>query len=158
MPSHKESRILPYAAEQMFDLVADIRAYPQFLPWVAGMRVRGQDGNVMTADMIVGFRALRESFTTRITLDRPRQVHIDYVSGPLKHLNNDWFFKDIDGGCEIDFSVDFAFHNRVFEKLAGAFFHEAFRRMVAAFEKRAAVVYSAPTVSGSSSSSAQRTA
>ncbi len=142
----------------MFDLVADIRAYPQFLPWVAGMRVRAQEGNVVTADMIVGFRALRESFTTRVTLDRPRQIHIDYVSGPLKYLRNDWFFSDVEQGCEIDFTVDFAFHNRVFEKLAGAFFHEAFRRMVAAFEKRAGVIYATPSLSGSSSSSAQRTA
>jgi coenzyme Q-binding protein COQ10 len=146
----------------MFDLVADIGRYAEFLPWVQAMRIRspeaGDAGNVVTADMVVGFKMVRERFTSRVTLDRPDRVHVDYVSGPLKYLKNDWLFRPApDGGCEIDFSVDFEFRNKMFERLAGMFFHEAFKRMVGAFETRAAAVYGAPALapaSGISSSSA----
>ena len=153
MPRHSESKALPYSAAQMFDLVADVRAYPQFLPWVIGMRVRDETPTNLTADMIVGFKMLRETFTSRVALDRPKAIRIDYINGPLKFLNNEWDFRDTpDGGCTIDFLVDFEFRNRLFETMAGSFFHEAFRRMVHAFEKRAEAIY------GSNSSSAQRTA
>jgi coenzyme Q-binding protein COQ10 len=146
----------------MFDLVADIGRYAEFLPWVQAMRIRspeaGDAGNVVTADMVVGFKMVRERFTSRVTLDRPDRVHVDYVSGPLKYLKNDWLFRPApDGGCEIDFSVDFEFRNKMFERLAGMFFHEAFKRMVGAFETRAAAVYGVPALSpasGISSSSA----
>lgn len=159
MPRHRETRRLPWSAEQMFDLVADIGRYAEFLPWVQGMRVHARQGNVVTADMIVGFKMVREKFTSRVTLDRPRHVHVDYISGPLRYLKNDWTFRPAPGGgCEIDFSVDFEFRSRMFERLAGLFFAEAFNRMVAAFEARAAAVYGAPSVaapaSGISSSSA----
>jgi coenzyme Q-binding protein COQ10 len=153
MPQHAETRFLPYTSEQMFDLVADIGRYDEFLPWVQGMRIRSHEGNVVTADMIVGFRMVRERFTSRVTLDRPGKVHVDYISGPLKHLKNDWEFRPAPGGCTIDFSVDFEFRNKMFERLAGMFFGEAFKRMVSAFETRAAQVYGA-TPSGISSSSA----
>ena len=143
MPQHAESRFLPYTPEQMFDLVADIGRYDEFLPWVQGMRIRSHEGNVVTADMIVGFRMVRERFTSRVTLDRPGKVHVDYISGPLKHLKNDWVFRPAPGGCTIDFSVDFEFRNKMFERLAGMFFGEAFKRMVSAFEARAAHVYGA---------------
>ena len=143
MPQHAETRFLPYTPEQMFDLVADIGRYDEFLPWVQGMRIRSHEGNVVTADMIVGFRMVRERFTSRVTLDRPGKVHVDYISGPLKHLKNDWVFRPAPGGCTIDFSVDFEFRNKMFERLAGMFFGEAFKRMVSAFEARAAHVYGA---------------
>ena len=143
MPQHAETRFLPYTPEQMFDLVADIGRYDEFLPWVQGMRIRSHEGNVVTADMIVGFRMVRERFTSRVTLDRPGKVHVDYISGPLKHLKNDWVFRPAPGGCTIDFSVDFEFRNKMFERLAGMFFGEAFKRMVRAFEARAAHVYGA---------------
>ena len=156
MPRHTETRFLPYTPEQLFDLVADISSYPQFLPWVVGTRIRSREGNAVVADMIVGFKMIRETFTSRVTLDRPRQVHVDYISGPLKYLKNDWNFRAAPGGTEIEFCVDFEFRSRMFETLAGAFFHEAFRRMVGSFEKRAAQLYGAP--SGISSPSAQRTA
>ena len=140
----------------MFDLVADVGAYDQFLPWVQAMRIRSHDDNVVVADMVVGFKMVRERFTSRVTLDRPARIHVDYISGPLKYLKNDWVFSTAsDGGCEIDFSVDFEFRSKIFERLAGLFFHEAFKRMVGAFETRAAAVYSSPTpASGISSSSA----
>ena len=140
----------------MFDLVADVGAYDQFLPWVQAMRIRSHDDNVVVADMVVGFKMVRERFTSRVTLDRPARIHVDYIAGPLKYLKNDWVFSTAsDGGCEIDFSVDFEFRSKIFERLAGLFFHEAFKRMVGAFETRAAAVYSSPTpASGISSSSA----
>nr|WP_310522368.1 type II toxin-antitoxin system RatA family toxin [Polymorphobacter sp.] len=157
MPRHSETRHLPYSADQMFDLVADIGRYAEFLPWVQAMRIRSVEGDVVTADMVVGFKMVRERFTSRVTLTRPTKVHVDYISGPLKYLKNDWGFRAApDGGCEIDFTVDFEFRNKMFERLAGMFFHEAFRRMVASFEARAAQVYGAAVTapSGISSSSA----
>jgi len=126
----------------MFDLVADIRRYPEFLPWVAAVRIREDDGQRIVADMSVGFRALRETFTSEVRLTRPRHVDVDYVSGPLKRLHNDWYFEPADnGGTLLRFSVDFEFRSRIFEKLAGAVFHEAFKRMVASFEARARELY-----------------
>ena len=148
----------------MFDLVADVGRYADFLPWVQGMRISTHDDDVIVADMVVGFKMVRERFTSRVTLDRPHKIHVDYVSGPLKYLKNDWLFRPAaDGSCAIDFSVDFEIRNKMFERLAGMFFHEAFKRMVGAFETRAAVVYGAPSpvsgpASGISSSSATRAA
>jgi coenzyme Q-binding protein COQ10 len=142
MPRHAETRALAWSQTQMFDLVADVGRYAEFLPWVQGMRIRSVEGNVVTADMIVGFKMVRERFTSRVTLDRPHRIHVDYISGPLRYLKNDWVFRAAPGGgCEIDFSVDFEFRNKMFERLAGMFFHEAFRRMVASFEARAAAIY-----------------
>jgi len=147
MPRHRETRRLPWSAEEMFDLVADIGRYPEFLPWVQGMRVgpvqpQGDGASMVVADMIVGFRGLREKFTSRVSLERPDHIHVDYLDGPMKHLFNDWRFRATEnGGCEIDFSVDFEFRNRIFEGLAGMFFSQAFERMVAAFVTRAEQQY-----------------
>jgi coenzyme Q-binding protein COQ10 len=97
---------------------------------------------MVVADMIVGFRGLREKFTSRVSLERPDHIHVDYLDGPMKHLFNDWRFRATEnGGCEIDFSVDFEFRNRIFEGLAGMFFAQAFERMVAAFVTRAEQQY-----------------
>ena len=159
MPRHNETRTLPYSAAQLFDLVADIGRYDEFLPWVQATRIVGTQGNVVTADMVVGFKMVRERFTSRVTLDRPRAIHVDYVSGPLRYLKNDWTFRDVAGGCAIDFAVDFEFSSRLFERLAGAFFGEAFRRMVASFEARARTVYGSPheTVASARMSGSYRT-
>lgn len=149
MPGIHETRRLPWSAAQMFDLVADVGRYPEFLPWVIATRVRSDDGEVMIADMLVGFNALREKFTSRVTRQRPDRIDVQYVDGPLRDLDNLWLFREIDEThCEIDFSVEFTFRNALFEKLAGQYFDKAFRKMVAAFEQRAAELY------GSSSSSA----
>ncbi len=144
MPRHNETRTLPYTPEQLFDLVADIGRYDEFLPWVQATRIVGTEGNVVTAELIVGFKMVRERFTSRVTLDRPDRVHVDYISGPLRYLKNDWVFRAVPGGTAIDFTVDFEFRSRLFETLAGAFFGEAFRRMVASFEARARDVYGVP--------------
>lgn len=142
MPKHAETRRLPYTPEQMFDLVADVRRYPEFLPWVTAMRVRQDDESATVADMIVGFKGLRETFTSKVDKQRPGTIHVEYVDGPLKYLRNDWRFRpDGEGGCLVDFSVDFAFKNRMFEMLAGQVFGAALRRMIGAFEERAAALY-----------------
>ncbi len=142
MPGIRETRKLPYSAEQMFDLVADVGRYGEFLPWVVATRVRSDTETEMVADMLVGFKAIREKFTSRVEKDRPRQIDVHYVDGPLRDLDNNWTFRPAaDGGCEIDFCVDFTFKNRVFESLAGQYFDRAFRRMVEAFEKRADELY-----------------
>lgn len=155
MPRHRETRLLPYAPDELFDLVADVGRYQEFLPWVAATRVRSNSETEMVADLVVGFSALKETFTSRVRKERPREIEIDYIDGPLKYLHNRWLFTRAPGGTSVDFCVDFAFKNRIFEALAGKMFDTALRRMIGAFEKRAAALY-AP--SGSSSSSAQSAA
>lgn len=142
MPRHEETRHLPYTPEQMFDLVANISAYPEFLPWISAMRLKSDTPTETVADMIVGFKGLRESFTSRVSKARPETVQVDYLDGPLKHLTNEWRFRDDGkGGVLVDFCVDFAFKNRVFEMLAGQMFDKALRKMIGAFEARAAALY-----------------
>jgi coenzyme Q-binding protein COQ10 len=161
VPRHSETRQLPYSPEQMFDLVADVGRYHEFLPWVAAVRVRSNSATEMVADLIVGFKAIRERFTSRVNKKRPHHIHVEYLEGPLKHLSNDWKFRpDGKGGTMVDFCVDFAFKNRVFEALAGQVFDTALRRMINAFEERAAVLYGANAAapSGISSSSAHSAA
>ncbi|HJO66440.1 type II toxin-antitoxin system RatA family toxin [Sphingomonas sanguinis] len=152
MPKHSETRHLPYTPEQMFDLVADVARYPEFLPWVSAMRVRSDTPTETVADMIVGFKGLRETFTSRVTKARPESIDVEYLDGPLKYLRNNWRFRPEEQGCAVDFTVDFAFKNRVFEMLAGQVFGTALRRMIGAFEDRAAKLY------GSNSSSANSAA
>ena len=158
MPKHAETRRLPYTPEQMFDLVADVRRYPEFLPWVSAMRVRKDAPEETVADMVVGFKGLRETFTSRVAKARATTIRVDYLEGPLKYLRNDWTFRTVPNGCEVDFAVDFQFKNRVFELLAGQVFGMALRRMIGAFEDRAKALYGSPAPGGSSSSSAQSAA
>jgi len=142
MPSIRERRELPYSAQQMFDLVADVGRYPEFLPWVVATRVRDVTEGSLTADMLVGFKALREKFTSKVELDRPNSLRVHYVDGPMRDLDNRWVFHDRGSDkCELDFSVDFAFKNRMFEAMAGQYIDRAFRKMVAAFEERAQQLY-----------------
>lgn len=151
MPRHSETRFLPWSPEEMFDLVADVGRYPEFLPWVVAVRPRQRSATVFTWDMSVGFRSLRETFTSTVRLDRPHHIDVDYVSGPLKHLRNDWYFHRADnGGTRLEFSVDFEFKSKIFERLAGAFFHEAFKRMVGSFEARAQKLYGSRSLSATS--------
>ena len=162
MPQHAETRHLPYTPDQMFDLVADVRRYSEFLPWVSAMRVRADSPTETTADMIVGFKGLRETFTSRVRKERPNHILVEYLEGPLKYLRNEWHFRPEEGGCAVDFSVDFQFKNRIFEMLAGQVFQTALRKMIGAFETRAAALYgsSGPgsPASGIKSSSAHNAA
>jgi coenzyme Q-binding protein COQ10 len=149
MPSIREQRTMPYSAEQMFDLVADVAHYGDFLPWVVATRVKSDDGREMIADMLVGFKALREKFTSKVEKSRPEEIRVHYLDGPMRDLDNVWRFRPLgEQACEVDFSVSFSFRNPLFEKLAGQYVDKAFRKMVAAFEQRAAALY------GSSNSSA----
>jgi coenzyme Q-binding protein COQ10 len=149
MPGIHEIRRLPYSAEQMFDLVADVARYDEFLPWVIATRVKSDSETEMVADMLVGFNALREKFTSRVIKQRPERIEVIYLDGPLQDLDNVWRFQPLEANaCEIDFRVEFTFRNALFERLAGQYFDRAFRKMVAAFEERARALY------GNSSSSA----
>ncbi len=142
MPTHAETRILPYTPEQLFDLVAAVDKYPEFLPWCLASRITKRDGDVFYADLIIGYKMAREKFGSRVTAKRPDHVHVEYLSGPMKYLSNHWKFRALDdGSCEIDFYVDFEFKNPMFQKLMGLFFNEAVKRMVAAFEDRANALY-----------------
>ena len=159
MPRHKETRRLPYTPEQVFDLVADVGRYDDFLPWVAAVRIKSDSPTEMVADLVVGFRALKERFTSRVIKHRPRSLHVDYLDGPLKYLKNDWTFEpDGEGGTLVGFCVDFEFHSRIFEALAGQMFGVAFRQMVGAFEARAAKLYGSGVSPGNSNSSAHNAA
>jgi len=153
MPRHSETRHLPYTPEQLFDLVADVARYDEFLPWVVAVRVRSSSEAETVADLVVGFNAFKERFTSRVRKQKPDAITVDYIEGPLKYLHNEWRFEPAaDGGTDVHFSVDFAFKSRLFETLAGAMFDRALRRMIGAFEQRAAALY------GISKSSAQSAA
>jgi coenzyme Q-binding protein COQ10 len=140
---------MPYTPDQMFDLVADVKAYQEFLPWVIAMRVRKDGAEETVADMIVGFKGLRETFTSRIEKQRPNRIYVDYVDGPMKYLYNEWRFRPDGNGCLVDFSVDFQFKNRMFEVLAGQVFGIALRKMIGAFEDRARTLYGLDASAGS---------
>ncbi len=142
MPTHAEKRRLPYSQKQLFDLVADIESYPKFLPWCTACRITRRDGNLVYGDLVIGYKMLRERFKSRVTLEAPNRIRVEYLEGPLKYLSNHWLFiPQEDGGCTIDFFVDFEFRNPVFKSLMGLFFNEAVKRMVAAFEARAKTLY-----------------
>lgn len=142
MPHHHERRSLPHSAAQMYDLVSDVRRYPEFLPWVSAVRIRKDEETEMLADMIVGFKALRETFTSRVVKTPKSSIIVDYLDGPMKHLHNAWVFEDSPGGGSVvDFTVDFSFRNRVFEAMAGQFFDSALRKMTTAFIERADALY-----------------
>jgi coenzyme Q-binding protein COQ10 len=147
MPTHAERRRLPYTPEQLFDLVADVARYPEFLPWCLAARIRERSPNAITADLLIGFKMVRERFTSRVVLDRPRRIDVSYTEGPFRHLNNHWVFEAQPDGCVIDFYVDFEFRSRVLQKIIGVLFNEAVRRMVGAFEGRARQLYGSPAAS-----------
>jgi len=145
MPRHAESRVVAYQPEQMFDLVADIDRYPEFLPWCVGARVRNKTEERLLSDLTIGFGPFRESFTSRVTLDRPGRIGVAYENGPFRYLTNQWKFDPEAGQCRVGFHVDFEFRSRLLDMAIGAVFHEAVRRMVHAFLGRARSVYGPPT-------------
>ena len=146
MPTHSETKVLPYTAQQMYDLVADVEAYPRFLPWTAAARIRSrrQEGEkeIMEADLVVSFRVFRERFGSRVTLwPEAKRIDTEYIDGPFRHMHSRWGFRDVAGGCEVSFDVDFEFRNRLLQGAAGMFFHEAMQHIVRAFQKRAEALY-----------------
>ena len=146
MPHHFETRKLPYSARQMYDLVADVARYPEFLPWNSAARIRSRTpcdgGEVMEADLVISFKLFRERFGSRVTL-LPDQGRIltEYIDGPFKHLKSVWTFADVPGGCDVTFDVDFEFRNAILAAVIGLVFNEAMTRVVRAFEARAKVLY-----------------
>jgi coenzyme Q-binding protein COQ10 len=148
LPHHSDSRILPYTADQMYALVADIESYPQFLPWNSAARIRsrrpGPDGSeVIEADLVISFKVFRERFGSRVTLwPERKRIDTEYLDGPFKYLKSGWTFADQpEGGSRIEFFVDFEFRNAILGKVIGVVFHEAMVRIVRAFEERAKSLY-----------------
>ncbi len=141
MPTHAEKRFLPYTPEQVFDLVADIERYPEFLPWCVGARIRERRDNIILGDLLIGWRMVREKFTSRVTLNRPGRIDVEYAEGPFRYLRNHWVLERQPGGCLVDFYVDFEFRSRMLQGVISALFNEAVKRMVSAFEKRAKELY-----------------
>jgi coenzyme Q-binding protein COQ10 len=144
MPTHAERQMVQYRPDQLFDLVADVGKYPQFLPWCVAARVRSRTEQLLIADLTIGFGPFRETFTSRVTLDRPNHVKVQYEKGPFRYLNNQWDFIPHTHGTEVDFLVDFEFRSRLLQAAIGVVFNEAVRRMVNAFKKRARDVYGPP--------------
>ncbi len=149
MPTHAEARVMPYSADQMYGLIADIGRYPEFLPWCSAARVRERkplpdgEGEVIEADLVISFKVYRERFGSRVTL-RPteRRIDVTYLDGPFRYLQNRWRFEPRGPHeCEVDFFVDFEFRSAILQKLIGLIFHEAMLRIVRAFEKRAEALY-----------------
>lgn len=151
MPNHRDSRNLPYSACQMYDLVADIESYPQFLPWNSAARIRTRttrpDGTEeIAADLVISFKVFRERFGSRVVLwpeqDGVWKIDTEYLDGPFKYMRSGWSFKDRpEGGCHVAFFVDFEFKNAILQRLIGVVFHEAMSRIVRAFEDRARKLY-----------------
>jgi coenzyme Q-binding protein COQ10 len=143
MLQHIEQKYLPYSPEQMFDLVADVARYQEFAPWCIGSRINKiESETIFYADLIVGYKVFRERFSSKVILNRPHEISIEYLKGPLKNLKNKWkFIPQDDGGCMIDFSVEFEFDNYALQTLANMFFNEVVKRMVGAFEGRAKQLY-----------------
>jgi coenzyme Q-binding protein COQ10 len=146
MPTHSETKRLPYTPHQMYDLVADVARYPEFLPWCAAARIRSRrpqgTAEVMEADLVISFKVFRERFGSRVTL-WPAEMRIDteYLDGPFRYLQSNWRFHPAEGGCEVEFFVDFEFRNKVLQGVIGVVFHDAMQRIVRAFERRAAALH-----------------
>ncbi|WP_308915089.1 type II toxin-antitoxin system RatA family toxin [Jannaschia sp. LMIT008] len=160
MPRHSESRELPYTDRQMYDLVADVSSYPQFLPWTAAARIQSRedrgDHEVMLAELVISFKVFRERFASRVILwpDQTR-IETEYLDGPFRHLQSEWNFEALEGGrCRVDFWVDFEFRNAILGRVIGVVFNEAMQRVVAAFERRARVLYGPGGTASASSRSA----
>jgi len=142
MPTHAETRTLPYSPEQMFKLVADVEHYPEFLPWCTAIRVQHRKADVIHADMMIGFKMFREKFTTEVQLTPHQRIDVSYSNGPFKYLNNFWIFEPTqDGGCKIDFYIEFEFRSIILQKTIGIVFNEAVQKMINAFEVRAEKIY-----------------
>jgi coenzyme Q-binding protein COQ10 len=149
MPSFRTTRQVRHSPIEMFNLVADVESYPEFLPLCEDLRIRrraqSDDGiETLVAEMSVGYKAIRETFTTRVTLDEPRlRILVEYVEGPFSYLENRWSFKPDPAGCAVEFYIAYEFKSFALRMLMGAMFERAFRKFAEAFEERADVIYRA---------------
>ena len=137
MPTHAEKKILRQSPDQIFQIVADVHRYPEFLPWCTAARVISRDETKLVADLTIGFKMFRETFRSEVTLERPGMVQVTYLDGPFRYLNNTWRLTPVPAGTEVDFFVDFEFRSRLLQAVIGTVFNEAVRLMVRAFERRA---------------------
>jgi len=140
MPRHEEQKTLAYPADELFAVVADVKQYPSFVPWCSGARVRREDPREIIADLDIGFGPFHESFTSQVTLDRPRQVLVRAIEGPLEQLTNSWTFTPSGEQTHVDFVIDFQFKSHLLDHVANSMFHEAATRMMGAFESRVHLV------------------
>jgi coenzyme Q-binding protein COQ10 len=141
MPTHAEKKVLAYTPEQLFEMVADVRRYPEFLPWCVGARVLSRSDKEVIADLTIGFKMFRESFRSQVALERPNHIHVQYLNGPFRYLNNHWRFLPHPQGTEVRFFVDFEFRSRLLQAVIGTVFEQAVGLMVRAFERRAMILY-----------------
>lgn len=142
MPTHAEKRHLPYRPDQLYDLVAEVDHYPEFLPWCKAARITRREDHVFYADLVVAFKVFRERFSSKVILEPKHSIHVEYINGPFRYLNNHWRFEPADdGGCIVNFYVDFEFRSRILQNLIGLLFNEAVKKMVGAFEVRARQLY-----------------
>ncbi|MCL4105425.1 UNVERIFIED_CONTAM: hypothetical protein GTU68_055556 [Idotea baltica] len=146
MPTHSETKSLPYSADQMYDLVADVASYPKFLPWCSAARVKStRDAGssvIMTADLVISFKVFRERFGSRVALwPETKKIDTEYIDGPFRYMKSNWVFTDTEDGCDVSFFVDFEFKNAILQGIIGIVFGEAMQRVVRAFERRAAELY-----------------
>lgn len=142
MPTHAEKRYVPYRPEEMYELVAKVELYPEFLPWCKAARITKRGDSHFSADLVIAFKMFRERFSSNVKLIPQSGVDVEYVNGPFRYLNNHWRFEPADdGGCIVDFYVDFEFRSKILQNLIGLLFNEAVNRMVAAFEGRAEQLY-----------------
>ena len=147
MPTFETHHTVPHTADQMFDLVADVEHYPEFVPLCQSLRVRKRTGEggkeVIVADMTVAYKLVRETFTSRVTLDRSNlEILVEYLEGPFRRLNNRWRFRPVDERLsDVEFYIAYEFRSRTLGMLMGAVFDAAFRRFASAFEQRADKVY-----------------
>ena len=155
MPTHAERKVLRYTPEQLFDMVADVRRYPEFLPWCVGARVISRKEEELIADLTIGFKMFRETFRSSVTLERPQHVHVRYLTGPFRYLNNHWRFHPHPHGTEVEFFVDFEFKSRLLQAVIGTVFNEAVRLMVRSFERRAMQLYGRPAAPPSATPATQ---
>ena len=142
MTTHREKRVIHHRPEHLYALVADVKSYPEFLPWCLASRIRQADDEKMVADLMIGFRLYREKFTSYVDLDADAtEIHVEYAEGPFKYLKNAWKFNPHPDGCEIDFYVEFEFRSALFQSVIETLFSEAVKKMVRAFETRADALY-----------------
>ena len=151
MPAHTIKRRVSYSARQLFDLVADVECYPEFLPWCKKSRIIRRQDNEIIVEVAIGYKILSESFVSRDILTPPDEtgvarIDVEYCDGPFRHLHNSWVFTPDAGPngeahCVVDFDIDFEFRSPLFRRMMGALFHEAVRRMVDCFERRARDIY-----------------
>ena len=139
---HEERRIIKHTPNNLFNLVADVKKYPEFLPWCLGARIKKANSISFEADLIIGFKIYKEIYSSKITLDKKKKkIIVDYKDGPFEYLQNYWIFKENPDGCEIEFMVDFKFKSIFLQTLMETLFNEAVKKMVKAFENRADKLY-----------------